>query len=205
MSAMSSLQRFEEAIELSDRSRNADTPSIENSHYESPYSLIGPNRYELFALGSQSERQSPVIAAQDITIGWPEYPAIQENISFNLMPSQFAIIFGGIGSGKSTLLKAIIGQCLVLHGSISATFDHAAYCCQNPWLMNKSVRDNICTNSEYDPVWFNTVVDACSLTIDIEKMPFKDQTWIGSKGMRLSGGQRKRIVWPSWSSYLYPI
>jgi ABC-type nitrate/sulfonate/bicarbonate transport system ATPase subunit len=106
---------------------------------------------------------------QNITIGWPEYPIIQENLSFNVMPSQFAVIIGDIGLGKSTLLKAILGQPLVLHGSISANFDYAAYCCQDPWLMNKSVRDNILTSSEYDSVWFSTVVYACSLTGDYRK------------------------------------
>lgn len=60
--------------------------------------------------------------------------------------------------------------------------------------MNGSIRDNILTGAEYDELWYNTIIRACVLDIDMRQWPEGDSTIIGSKGIKLSGGQKQRIV-----------
>ncbi|XP_028212420.1 probable non-intrinsic ABC protein 5 [Glycine soja] len=40
---------------------------------------------------------------------------------------------------------------------------------------------------------YDEVLEACSLTKDLEVLPFGDQTTIGEKGINLSGGQKQRV------------
>uniref|UniRef100_A0A4W3GY81 ATP-binding cassette sub-family C member 5 n=1 Tax=Callorhinchus milii TaxID=7868 RepID=A0A4W3GY81_CALMI len=96
-------------------------------------------------------------------------------------------ICGSVGSGKSSLISAILGQMILLKGSIAVrgTF---AYAAQQAWIFNKSLRDNILFGKVY-----NTVLEACCLTSDIASLPYGDMTEIGEQGTNLSGGQRQRI------------
>jgi ATP-binding cassette subfamily C (CFTR/MRP) protein 1 len=48
--------------------------------------------------------------------------------------------------------------------------------------------------SDYDSIWYNTVVNACALSIDIARFPVGEQTTVGNKGMSLSGGQKQRLA-----------
>ncbi|KAJ5203400.1 ABC transporter integral membrane type 1 [Penicillium cf. viridicatum] len=47
--------------------------------------------------------------------------------------------------------------------------------------------------SNFDETWYQEVINACCLDTDIERLPQKDTTTAGSKGARLSGGQRQHI------------
>lgn len=67
-----------------------------------------------------------------------------------------------------------------------------AYCSQEPWLPNLSIRNVIQGASNFDEIWYQEVINACCLDTDIDRLPQKDMTTVGSKGARLSGGQRQR-------------
>jgi ATP-binding cassette subfamily C (CFTR/MRP) protein 1 len=69
-----------------------------------------------------------------------------------------------------------------------------AFCDQTPWLVNGTVQKNILGYSNFDGLWYNSVIHACGLEEDISNLPLGDQSLIGSKGIMLSGGQKQRIV-----------
>jgi ATP-binding cassette subfamily C (CFTR/MRP) protein 1 len=123
-------------------------------------------------------------------------PALQ-NISFTIKQSSLTILFGPVGCGKSTLIKAIMGELICESGSIEVSSLNMAYCRQTTWLPNTSIQRNICGLSRgiaIDEVWYQSVMKACALDIDVGMLPDGDRTVIGSKGVTLSGGQKQRLV-----------
>lgn len=68
-----------------------------------------------------------------------------------------------------------------------------SYAPQDPWIFSGTIRDNILAGEKLDQEWYTKVVDACSLTTDIDMFPEGDQTSVGEKGMVMSGGQKARV------------
>ncbi len=52
---------------------------------------------------------------------------------------------------------------------------------QEPWIQNKSLRDNIVFGREFDQQRYDRVLQACALVPDLEMLPAGDQTEIGEK------------------------
>jgi ATP-binding cassette subfamily C (CFTR/MRP) protein 1 len=69
-----------------------------------------------------------------------------------------------------------------------------AWCSQAPWLPSLSIKKVICGDSDFDPSWYKTVVHASALEQDLDRLPHRDETLIGSRGVKLCGGQRQRVV-----------
>ena len=130
------------------------------------------------------------------SFGWSElHPTVIENLQIHIpLSSQLTIIVGTVGCGKSTLLKAILGETLDSTGSVSLKNRDIAFCDQSPWIINDTVRNNIIGQSDFDSVWYSSVIHACALDVDLQRMPSHDATLLGSKGVLLSGGQKQRLV-----------
>ncbi|CAK6436569.1 unnamed protein product [Pipistrellus nathusii] len=101
-------------------------------------------------------------------------------------------VCGGTGSGKSSLLSAFLGEMHLLEGAVGVR-GSLAYVPQQAWLVSGSVRDNILMGSQWDQARYLQVLHCCSLTRDLQILPFGDSTEIGERGLNLSGGQRQRI------------
>ncbi|KAG9689543.1 putative multidrug resistance protein, partial [Aureobasidium melanogenum] len=69
-----------------------------------------------------------------------------------------------------------------------------AYCKQDPWIMNKSIRENIVGNLEFDKEWFDTTTSLCELKADLTAFEAGEWHCAGDKGGNLSGGQRQRVA-----------
>ena len=124
-------------------------------------------------------------------------PMALQDINFRASRGSLTMIIGVVGSGKSTLLKAVAGELAFEGGSIRVDSKQMAYCAQTPWLLNATVRQIICGPSEEvveDSEWYHTVVHACAFDEDMQQLPNRDETLIGSRGVVLSGGQKQRLV-----------
>jgi len=119
------------------------------------------------------------------------------------------VVIGPTGSGKTSLLMALLGEMTLLGGSVYLPGGHSredlkadpetgltegvAYCAQQAWLLNGTIKENIIFASRWDTTRYKKVIVACSLQRDLEILDAGDQTLVGEKGVTLSGGQKQRI------------
>lgn len=163
------------------------------SDYEARVALLGSSS-EL----SQSEDLLPGFGEPifsttnaNVTAKSKKEPLIKD-ANLRILPETLNIVAGKVGSGKSVLLQALLGQ-LNVSGDAKVRTSNVAYCSQQPWIVSGTAKDNIICKSERDEAWYQAVVTACGLDRDFEDFPQGDATAVGTKGVSLSGGQRRRI------------
>ncbi|KXG49698.1 ABC transporter, integral membrane type 1 [Penicillium griseofulvum] len=132
------------------------------------------------------------------------------NIDVEFLVGKLNIIAGPTGSGKTSLLMAMLGEMKLLEGRVhlpggmssradlpvdpeTGLIDSVAYCAQEAWLVNDTVKENIIFASPYDERRYRSVLKACALERDLAILDAGDQTLVGEKGISLSGGQKQRI------------
>jgi len=145
----------------------------------------------------KSMQEEPVIKLREASIGWKQDPesAIVKDLKLDIMPGELTLIIGPVASGKSTLLKGILGEARLVSGSVEVTIpEEIAYCDQDAWLLNQSVKDNILAFESYSKTFYEEVIAACQLEEDLRHFPKGDDSIIGSRGISLSGGQKQRVV-----------
>lgn len=125
-----------------------------------------------------------------------------EDVSLTLRAGSFSVVTGRIGAGKTTLLQGVLGLVpargtLRWNGEViddPSTFmapPRAAYTPQVPQLFSESLEDNIRLG------WPGDIDEAVRLAVmetDVDAMPDGLATLIGSRGVRLSGGQVQRTA-----------
>jgi ABC-type multidrug transport system fused ATPase/permease subunit len=131
---------------------------------------------------------------QSASAGYSTQSNIVRNLSFQVGRSKTTMIIGPVGSGKSTLIRLLLGEMPHVTGIVATAFTNSAFCPQSPWITWGTIQQNIQGKSDWDPVWYQRVTRACSLSRDFEELPDGDQTNTGTRGSRLSGGQQMRIV-----------
>ncbi|CAL9735628.1 bile pigment transporter 1 [Monosporozyma servazzii] len=138
-------------------------------------------------------------ADQEASIGTTQVAL--KNIDYlQATKGKMTCVIGTVGSGKSTLLKAILGELPCISGSQShippkviIRGDSIAYCPQEAWIMNDSVKNNILFGHKFDEIYYKLTLEACQLYADLKTLPNSDETLVGEKGITLSGGQKARV------------
>ncbi|MCB0138955.1 MAG: ABC transporter ATP-binding protein [Caldilineaceae bacterium] len=129
-----------------------------------------------------------------------------EDISFTLHRGSFTVITGRIGAGKTTLLRTLLGLLPKSSGEITwneqpvcepATFftpPRSAYTPQTPQLVSASLKENLLLGLDEGEVDLASALYQAVLEDDLAQMADGLETPIGSKGVRLSGGQVQRTA-----------
>jgi ATP-binding cassette subfamily C (CFTR/MRP) protein 1 len=68
-----------------------------------------------------------------------------------------------------------------------------AYCQQNAWIQNLTVRENILFGAPFEEDRYWRAVKAAALPSDLELFADGDGTELGERGVTLSGGQKSRL------------
>ncbi|KAH0431618.1 ABC transporter [Colletotrichum camelliae] len=135
------------------------------------------------------------VIIHNATVGWQGSSPVIKDMSLRIGQNHhLTVILGPVGCGKSTILKAILGEATIFNGSVWISSKELAYCDQSPWVSNGSVRENIVSGADFDAAWYNTVIHACALQVDLLQLSDGDATNVGSKGVSLSGGQKQRLA-----------
>ena len=114
------------------------------------------------------------------------------NIDLNIPNAKLVAICGEVGSGKSSLLMAVLGEIVPTCGKVSC-HGRVAYAPQVPWVFSGTIRQNIIFGLPYDEQRYRDTIEACQLVSDMQTFPDGDLTYIGERGITLSGGQRARV------------
>ena len=122
-----------------------------------------------------------------------------KNLNFSANKGELITIIGETGCGKTCLINAILNNLELLNENSPDKnryiySKNISYACQDPWIMNGTIRDNILFYNEFDSERYYQVVNACQLDKDFENLKHGDLTEIGSTGNNISGGQRARIA-----------
>ncbi|KAL6360528.1 hypothetical protein LRP88_06234 [Fusarium phalaenopsidis] len=190
------IQEFLMLEERMDRRQIHDNQSGLSSKSSQENTETQHEAFELKTLGKVGFDGSR-ISISDGNFNWGEKTVLSSiNTAFPRHENgSLVMVVGPVGSGKSSFLKAILGETTSSKGRVSLSSPEVAFCEQSPWVMNATIRANVIAESKgFDSAWFDTVVNACDLSIDLGRFPDGDLTMVGDKGVKLSGGQKQRLA-----------
>jgi ATP-binding cassette subfamily B protein len=129
-----------------------------------------------------------------------------DDISFTLRRGELTVVTGRVGAGKTTLLRVLLGLLPCDAGEIHwngepvadpATFfvpPRSAYVPQVPRLFSDSLKANILLGAGVLEAAVGTAIHAAVLEQDVAQLTHGLDTLVGSRGVRLSGGQVQRAA-----------
>ena len=175
-------------------------------------------KYEQLLQGTKDNEGDPIIGFDQATLTWggKDAPKADGQTAFRMidMDIRFVvgclnIIVGPTGSGKTSLLMALLGEMTLIQGTVylpggqsretlredpeTHLTESIAYCAQQAWLANDTIKQNILFAAPLDESRYRSVIAACALERDFEILDGGDSTLVGEKGITLSGGQKQRI------------
>lgn len=175
-------------------------------------------KYKQLISRKNDEDGVPLIGFEKATFSWGGRDMTEQASAdaFKLMDldikfrvGHLNIVAGPTGSGKTSLLMGLLGEMTKLKGDVylpggrsredirpdpvTGLTESVAYCAQQAWLVNGTVKENIVFASDWDEKRYEEVVKACSLKRDLQILDAGDETLVGEKGVTLSGGQKQRI------------
>jgi ATP-binding cassette subfamily B protein len=149
----------------------------------------------------RAEDRLEVLTACHLSYRYPDTHRGIDGMSFTITRGSLTVITGSVGSGKTTLLRVLLGLLPAQAGVIywngrrvddPTTFfvpPLSAYTPQVPQLFSSSLRDNILLGLEPPSTSLEQAIKLAVFDGDIAAMPEGLETIVGTKGVRLSGGQ----------------
>lgn len=137
------------------------------------------------------------------------------NICCEIFKGKITAIVGHSGCGKSTLIKLLLGLYYPDSGSISIEGVNIKNLEINQWRSNSgsviqdgfifsgSIAKNICMSDDYDHQKLIESIKLANFYDFVLKLPNRYETKLGSEGLRLSQGQKQRIL-IARAIYKYP-
>ncbi|XP_068583608.1 LOW QUALITY PROTEIN: ATP-binding cassette sub-family C member 10 [Cebidichthys violaceus] len=172
------------------------------------FKLSNQDLLAYYALVSPEDSRTSILLSQG-TFSWQgpdgdrgseagaaEGSLLLHGLTLHVTKGSLVAVVGKVGCGKSSLLAALTGELNRLSGVVYVADREAGFglASQEPWIQHASVRDNILFGKDYDPAFYQAVVDACALSDDLNVLPNGDRTEVGENGVTLSGGQKARLA-----------
>ena len=141
-----------------------------------------------------------------------KYPAstnaVFNNLNLFIKKNECIGIIGESGSGKTTLIDLLLGLLkpqsgeIFINGKYNSNFSlnlssFSAYLPQKPLLLESSIKENITLEENDSLINQSQLVMALknsNILNFVKSLPAKEETVIGDKGLRVSGGQAQRIA-----------
>lgn len=146
------------------------------------------------------------VRAEGLSYYYPETGQGIDGIDFGLAPGTLTVVTGPIGAGKTTLLRTFLGLLPRAAGEIfwngepvadparSLVPPWAAYTPQIPRLFSETLRQNLTLGRRVDAPVLACALDDAMLRPDLAVLPRGVATVVGTRGVKLSGGQVQRVA-----------
>lgn len=152
------------------------------------------------------ENEPVSIKVENLSFGYKTSDLILHDVSFTIKAGKKIGIKGESGCGKSTLVQVIMGLYKKKSGDIyfadvpldkigyATVRENVATVMQHPSQLNSTLRFNLCLGNEYndDELW--EVLRVTQLEDVVENMSQGLDSLIGTRGVRMSGGQLQRLA-----------
>ena len=151
--------------------------------------------------------QDIVFDGVDFTYGSPRSKPVLKNMSFRVPAGKTTAIVGLSGSGKTTTIKLMLGFYPPLRGNVYVggaplsqySFrdwrKHCGVVMQDGFLFTDTIAANIAAGYEQiDTVRMQHAAKMANIGEFIDRLPLKYNTIIGNSGLKLSQGQRQRLL-----------
>lgn len=151
-----------------------------------------------------------LLEISDLSYRYPEreteHSAAIEGINLRIERGTLTVVTGKIGSGKTTLLQTVLGLLPTERGEIRwndvriedvsgwMVPPRAAYTPQSPRLFSDTLRQNLLLGDAGNAEIVAAALRGAVLESDIATFPLGLDTQIGTRGVRLSGGQVQRTA-----------
>jgi ATP-binding cassette, subfamily B, bacterial len=170
---------------------------------------LGRSRKTLPRLEHSLENESHRLQSLKLSNLTYIYPGTNQgiaDINLEIQPGSLTVITGRIGSGKTTLLRVLLGLlpkqggeiywngCIVTDPANFLVPPLSAYTPQIPQLFSYSLRENILLGLSKNDSDIETALKMAVFEQDLAAMNEKLETLVGTKGVRLSGGQMQRVA-----------
>ncbi|ANY73140.1 ABC transporter [Paenibacillus ihbetae] len=170
---------------------------------------------ETYLNGEPPELQEPVrdprlqlkeLTVSGLTYRYPGSESGISDISFRLERGKFLVVTGRIGAGKSTLVRTLLGLLPKQEGTIRwngtevdpAAFlvpPRAAYTPQVPRLFSDTLKENIVQGKrDRADEALDRAIRLAVMEKDIQDLDQGLETFVGPRGVMLSGGQIQRAA-----------
>ena len=159
---------------------------------------------DLPAFAPASPERIPLerLEVRGLSYRYPDGEQGVEDISLSVARGSFTVVTGRIGSGKSTFVRSLLGLLPKDAGEIywngqlvedPASFfvpPRSAYTSQVPRLFSDTLRENVLMGR--DPGQLERAINLAVLRPDLRALEHGLDTLVGTRGVKLSGGQVQR-------------
>jgi ABC-type multidrug transport system fused ATPase/permease subunit len=147
------------------------------------------------------------VTFENVSFGYNSMSPALKNLNFEVQPGQTVALLGGSGSGKSTLVNLIsrfydvTGGRVLVDGvdvrdvTVASLRRNVGIAQQDVFLFSNTIGSNIAYGMP-EATRDQTIAAARAAQIHdfIESLPQGYDTWVGERGLTLSGGEKQRIV-----------
>lgn len=189
-----------------DRMLTLFRPGEEDRIIEAREIYLNEDPPELMVHKREASEKLRELEKSNLSYHYPDSEKGIEDINFRLERGKFIVVTGRIGSGKSTLVRALLGLLPKQGGKITwngeevdpATFlmpPRAAYTPQVPRLFSDPLRENIVQGKQDQAE--ESLERAIRLSVlekDLDNLDQGLETYVGPRGVMLSGGQIQRAA-----------
>jgi len=179
----------------------------------SPAALVAPTSLHLRGplpavppLPSIADDPLSLVEARGLTYRHPASGRGITAVDLSLPRGSLTVVTGRVGAGKTTLLRSLLGLLPPDAGEIrwngQAVNDadaffappRAAYTAQVPRLFSETLKQNILLGQPDNPAALVAAVRGAVLEHDVQKLEAGLETPVGTRGVKLSGGQVQRTA-----------